>query len=384
MVNKSIKWTVLALLILLGAWIFYEKVYLPKSTYRAVRATRGDLNLTVFGIATVGSKEKFPVSSNYGGKLLEVLKDQGEWAEQGELIARLDPVDMPQQLDEAKARKASAHYGLIAAQKQLESLQAQLRLAQINYERYAKLSQKGYAAKAEYDKALTDLESIKAQIAASEAQIRAQEAQMRQAEHSMKALSARLARLEIHAPAAGFVVSRDAQPSQTIAPQQPIITMVQPHTVWVRTTIDERISGAVRVGQPAAIRLRSHSDRLLPGKVARIEAVSDPVTEERIVDVAFDKVPEPFYLNEQAEVTITTGRLQNVVLVPAKLIRKGGLWIYDHGEAKFRNVEVLGRNGALSAVKGIDAGTKLLIPDPHKKPLFDGADIRLGSTEKMQ
>ena len=377
MAIRSIKWALLLLALLVGAWLFYEKVYLPKSTYTAVRARQGDLNLTVFGIATVGSREKFPVSSNTGGKLLEVLKDQGEWVKKGELIARLDPVDMPQQLDEAKARKTSARYGLIAAQKQIESLKAQLRLAEINYERYAKLSQKGYAAKAEYDKALTDLESIKAQIAASEAQIRSQEAQMRQAEHNIKALSARLARLEIHAPATGYVVSRDAQPSQTIAPQQPIITLVQPHTVWVRATIDERISGSIRVGQPAAIRLRSHSDRLLPGKVARIEAVSDPVTEERIVDVAFDKVPEPFYLNEQAEVTITTGILKHVVLIPSKLIRKGGVWIYDHGEARFKTLRILGRNGDLSAVKGIDAGTKLLIPDPHKKPLFDGADIRL-------
>jgi len=378
MASKSIKWTVLAILIALGAWFFYEKVYLPKSTYEAVPAKRGDLDLTVFGIATVGSKERYPVSSNYGGKLLEVFKDQGEWVEKGELIARLDPVDMPQQLDEAKARKASAHYGLIAARKQIESLRAQLRLAQINYERYAKLSQKGYAAKAEYDKALTDLESIKAQIAASEAQIRSQEAQMRQAEHNMKALSARLARLEIHAPVAGYVMSRDAQPSQNIAPQQPVVTLVQPEKVWVRATIDERISGGIKVGQKATIRLRSRSDQPpLPGKVARIEAQSDPVTEERIVDVAFDKVPEPFYLNEQAEVTITTGMLKNVVLVPSKLIRKGGVWIYENGEAKFHKVEVLGKNGALSAVEGVPEGAKVLIPDPRKKPLFDGADIRL-------
>ena len=378
MANKSIKWTVLALLIALGAWFFYEKVYLPKSTYEAVPAKRGDLNLTVFGIATVGSKEKFPVSSNYGGKLMAVYKDQGQWVKKGELIARLDPVDMPQQLDEAKARKVSAHYGVLAAQKQIDSLKAQLRLAELNYERYAKLQQQGYAAKAEYDKAKADLESIRAQIAASEAQIRSQQAQMRQAEHNIKALSARLARLEIHAPVAGYVVSRDAQPSQTIAPQQPIITVVQPHNVWVRATIDERISGDIRVGQKAAIRLRSRANQPpLHGKVARIEAQSDPVTEERIVDVAFDKVPEPFYLNEQAEVTITTGQLSNVVLIPSKLIRKGGVWVYENGEAKFRKIRILGRNGDLSAVKGIEAGTKILVPDPHKKPLFDGADIRL-------
>jgi multidrug efflux pump subunit AcrA (membrane-fusion protein) len=77
MASKSIKWLLGLALIAGGAWLFYQKVYLSKSTYGSVVAKKGDLNLTVFGIATVGSKERFPVSSNYGGKLLEVLKDQG-------------------------------------------------------------------------------------------------------------------------------------------------------------------------------------------------------------------------------------------------------------------------------------------------------------------
>jgi multidrug efflux pump subunit AcrA (membrane-fusion protein) len=377
MASKSIKWLLGLALLAGGAWLFYQKVYLPKSTYESVVAKKGDLNLTVFGIATVGSKERFPVSSNYGGKLLEVRKDQGEWAEKGEVIARLDPVDLPQQLAEAKARRESAHYGVIAAQKQIESLRAQLRLARINYERYAKLQKQGYAAKAEYDKALTDLESLRAQIAASEAQIRSQQAQKRQAEQNIRALQARLERLTITAPVAGYVTSRDAQPSQTIAPQQPIVTLVQPKNVWVRATIDERISGGIEVGQPATIRLRSHADSPMKGRVARIEAVSDPVTEERIVDVAFDKVPIPFYLNEQAEVRIVTGTLHDVVLVPTALLRKGKVWIARDGKAHAVKVRLLGESGRWSAVEGVPAGARILKPDPHKKPLFEGASVRL-------
>jgi len=384
MATKSIRWTLLALALALGAWLFYEKVYLPKSTYDTIKPRRGDLNLTVFGIATVDAKERYPVGSNTGGKLLEVLKDQGEQVRKGELLARLDPVDMPQQLQEAKARKSSARYSLEATQKQIESLKAQLKLAQINYERYAKLSKKGYAAQAEYDKARTDLESLKAQIAANQAQMRSQEAQIRQSEHNIQALSARLSRLEIRSPIDGYVISRDAQPSQTIAPQQSILTLVRPESVWVRTTIDERISGDVRVGQPAAIRLRSRAEDPLPGRVARIEAKSDPVTEERIVDVAFRKVPEPFYLYEQAEVTITTGRLRDVILIPSRLIRKGGVWVYEGGEARFKPLKILARQGDLSAVEGIDETARILIPDSRKKPLFEGADIRLGSAEKMK
>ncbi len=377
MVNKIIKWVLILTLLLAGGWLFYTKVYIPKSTYNTTSAIKGDMNITVFGIATVGARYKYPVSSNYGGKVIALYKDQGEWIKKGELIARFDPLDMPQQLDEAKAKKMSANYGVISAQKQLQSLKAQLHLAQLNYDRYSRLQKQGFAAKIEYDKAVADLESIKAQIASNEAQIRSQKAQKRQAEHSIKALKTKIERLNIYSPVDGYIISRNAEISQNIAPQQPVVTIVKSSDVWVRATIDERISGDIRVGQRAVIHLRSRSNKMLLGKVSKIEPQSDPVTEERIVDIAFDVVPNPFYINEQAEVSIIVDRLNSVLQIPSKLIQKGGVWVYNSGKAHFKKVKILGRSGDMSAVDGLKEGEMILIPDSHKKPLFEGAGIHI-------
>jgi len=333
------------------------------------------MNMTVFGIATVEAKTLYPVGSTYGGKLLEILKDQGESVQKGELIARIDPVDLPDQIAQAQARLRNVEFSIQAAKRELQSLEAQRRLAQINFKRYDKLSLQGYAAKAEYDKALTDLQSIEAQIAAQKAQIEAQIALRTETERSISALKVKASRLEIHAPVSGLIVRRDAQPSQNIAPQQAIVTIVQPRDVWVSATIDEALSKDLRAGERATIRLRSRPHETLAGHVARIEPESDPVTEERIVEVAFEKLPRPFYLKEQAEVTIDVGVTPHAFILPKSALQHGGVWIDRDGKAHFKKVKVLAEQGGKAAVEGLKGDEIILLPDPHKKSLSEGTRV---------
>ena len=375
--NKWLKWGVLALLIVGGAVIFYKKVYLPKSTYSYEAAKRGDLNLTVFGIGNVSAKNIHPIASNTGGKILKIFKDQGESVHKGELIATLDPVDLPDQLAQAKAVLEKSRFETEASRQELRQLEAQQELARANFRRYETLNKRGYAAQEEYDKARTDLKVVQAQIAAAKARIASSLAEQKRSQKSIDALQQKIDRLRVLSPMDGHIVRKDAEAGQTIAAQQPIVTVVDPREVWVKAYIDERISGQIAKKQKAQIVLRSKAGQKLRGFVARIEAESDPVTEERVVDVAFDKVPIPFYLNEQAEVTITTGLLHDVLLVPIRLVRHGGVWVYRRGEAHFIKLEILGKNDRFAAVKGLREGEKILVPDPHKKPLFEGADIRL-------
>ena len=375
--NRWWKWIVAIVLIAGGGVLFYKKVYLPKATYEYVVAKRGELNLTVFGIGNVSAKNVYPISSNSGGKIVKIFKDQGEFVKKGEVVALLDPVDLPQQLEQAKALLRKAMHESDASKEELRQLQAKYDLAKKSFRRYENLYKRGYAAQAEYDKALSDLQVLKAQIEASQARIAASLEEQRKARYNIEALQERIARLQIVSPIDGYIVSKDAQEGQTIAPQQPIITAVRPHEVWVRSYIDERISTNVSVGERAWIVLRSQPHKKLRGEVVRIEAKSDPVTEERVVDVAFQKPPFPFYLNEQAEVTIHTGTLHDVVLVPLAVIRHGGVWVYRNGEAHFVKIKIVAKGNRYAAVQGVKAGEKILVPDPHKKPLFEGADVRI-------
>jgi RND family efflux transporter MFP subunit len=374
------KYTLALLALMVLAALFYLKVFVPKHTFDTVHPTKGDLTVRVFGIGEVDTRDIYPLGAQTGGKILTLPVDEGTWVKKGDVIATIDPVDLPQLLDEAKITEKKARFAVRAAQKQLQSLEAQKRLSKITYERYGKLKTQGFAAQAEYDKAKADLQSIDAQIDATLAQIDSAKIEIDRARKSIEALQEKLERLQVVSPVDGLVVSRDAAPAQTVLPSQAIVHIVDPKTVWVKAWIDERISGGVQTGQPATITLRSQSGKTMAGRVVRIGTQSDPVTQEREVDVAFMKLPVPFYLHERAEVAVETGSMTDTKMIPARLLTfrndKAGVWTLKQNRAHWQPVKVAGRTDEKAAIaSGLKASDTLLIPDATKKALSEGMKI---------
>ncbi len=378
------KWTktVLTLLVitLLGV-VFYNKVYIPKTTYQTFTPTVGVMNETVFGIGEVDAKEIYPLTAQTGGKIIFLGKDQGDWVKKGELIAKIDPVDLPPLIESAKIALDKAKLQIKVTQDAQDALDARLKLAKVTYNRTLALYKKKFASKSEYDKAKSDYDTLIAQLRSAKVQISTAKIEAQRAEKNLEALEEKNARLTILSPIDGYVISRNAQLSQTILPSQPIVTLVDPKTVWVRINIDEHISGKVAVGQKATITLRSHPKTPFVGKVARIEAQSDALTEERVVDVAFDQLPRPFYLKERAEASIDTAHFAKAVKIPLKLLvqekGKTGVWIAQDGKAHFQIVEIIATDTSFAAVKGVNKQATILLLSFDKKPLSEGARVHL-------
>jgi RND family efflux transporter MFP subunit len=377
--NKMMKYALVALLVVVAGALFYNKVYIPKSSYEKVMPQKGDLKIETFGIGNVGAKDIYSVNAQTAAKILKITKDEGEWVKKGELLVVMDPVDLPELLAQAKISVKKASLELVASKKELESLVAQKELALVTYDRYAKLKEQSFASQSEYDKAKADLDAIDAQIAASKARINSAAAEIVRSQKSVEALEVKLSRYKIVAPIDGYIIAREADVAESVVPTEPILKIVDPKTVWIRAYIDERISGDIKVGQTASITLRSQADKKFAGVVKRIVAQSDAVTQEREVDVAFEKLPIPFYINEQAEVLITTKRLKDIVKIPSNLIvhkdGKRGVWVDENSKAHFNEVKVLGVSNNETAVTGLSLSTKIIVPAANKKPLFEGSGI---------
>jgi len=379
--NRYIKYLIGVLAILFFGIIFYKKVYIPKHTYAAVTPQQGDLEIKVFGIGNVGARDIYAINPLYGSKILKITTDEGRWVKKGDLLVVMDSVDLPKQLQEAKIGVKKAKLELSASRKDLEALMAQKALSQVTYNRYAKLKEQSFASQSEYDKAKADLDAVNAQIASTKAHIDATATEVEKAQKSVDALNIKLAHYKLYAPVDGYVIARKADVGESVLPSQSILTIVDPKTVWIRAYIDEKISGTVKVGQKATITLRSHAGSKLKGYVKRIVAQSDAVTQEREVDVAFEKLPIPFYMNEQAEVNIVTKRVHNVVKIPARLLvyRKAhaGVWIAKDGKAHFQTVKVLGISDTQVGVQGLEVSQKILEPSKNKKELREGSSVAL-------
>ncbi|QOP43427.1 efflux RND transporter periplasmic adaptor subunit [Sulfurimonas sediminis] len=377
--STKVKYIIFIVVGIVAATLFYNKVFIPKHTFKTVHPTKGDLNKEIFGIGEVGAKNIYAITAQTGGKIVQINTDEGKWVKKGDLLVVIDSVDLPKLIEEANISIYKAKSEFKAAQEELNALEVQKVLAEKTYKRYKKLQAKSFVSQAEYDKAKADFDGLKVNIKATQTRINSSKIEVVRLQKALEALHVKLSRYKIYSPIDGYVIAKEAEVAQSVLPTQPILKIVEPQTVWIQAYVDEKISGDVKVGQRAVITLRSQSNKKLEGYVSRIVAQSDAVTQEREVDVSFYAVPTPFYINEQAEVLITTQTLKNVVKIPAYLIvykdKKAGVWIEKEGHAHFLHVNITDITDKEAAVKNLDTTLRLLVPDKTKKSLSEGMRI---------
>ena len=378
--NKRIKYIIIAILVIVGIVLFYKNVYIVKTTYKTLSPKVANLDIKVFGIGNVSAKDIYSITAQTGGKIISILTDEGQWVKKGDLLISIDPVDMPELVEEMLISVEKTKSELKALIKESESLNAQKELALITYKRYEKLVKQSFVSRSEFDKAKTDLNALTAQLEATLVRIESSKIEVQRTQKNADSLKTKLSRFQIYAPVDGYVISKSAEVAQNVASSTTILKIVDPKTLWIKAYIDEKISGDIKVGQKAEITLRSQSNKQFTGYVKRIVAQSDAVTQEREINVAFDELPIPFYINEQARVTINAKTISNAITIPLNTLKvedgKEGVWTLIDNKAYFKelNIQAKGDNEA-AIISGIKTEDIIIIPDSSKKALSEGMRI---------
>lgn len=306
-------------------------------------ATRTDLNPVVYGIGTVEAQRAYTVGPIQAGRVLRVLVDQGDRVQAGQLLAEIDPIDLRQRADAANSAVERARQSAQAAQAQVDEAESRAQLAQANSARYVTLYRQNFVAKEMADSRRHEAAAAEAALAAARANAASARREIGRVEAELQAIGRLQNSLQLLSPIDGVVTVREAEPGATVVAGQPVLRLVDPALLWVRARVDQARAERVAVGQPADIVLRSAPGVALPGKVVRIELQSDAVTEERIVNVAFDPAPEKLYLGELAEVSIRLPATRNAMAVPRAALAQHrgqtGVWRIEAGRARFQPVQ---------------------------------------------
>lgn len=378
--NKKIKYIIILILTIVGIFLFYKNVYIVKTTYKTLSPKVADLDIKVFGIGNVSAKDIYSITAQTGGKIISILTDEGQWVKKGDLLITIDPVDMPELFQEMLISVEKTKSELNALGKESESLSAQKKLAQITYKRYENLVKQSFVSQSEYDKAKTDLDALNAQLEATIARIESSKIEVQRTQKNADSLKTKLSRFKVYAPIDGYVIYKSAEVAQSVASSTAILKIVDPKTLWIRAYIDEKISGDIKVGQKAEITLRSQNNKLFTGHVKRIVAQSDAVTQEREINVAFDELPIPFYINEQARVTVNVKTISNAITVPLNTLKiedgKEGVWTLKDNKAYFKVLDIQKKGDDEAAIaSGIKTDDIIIIPNSSKKSLSEGMRI---------
>ena len=209
------------------------------------------------------------VSAKITGKVREVLIEEGQRVEAGQVMATLDPIDADAQRDLAASQ-------LAASRSQIAAVQAQLTEAEANASRLSGLAQQQLVSKAQYDQAIAQRDALRAQLQTAQRNAQVAGSGLRIAAQGVD-------NTVVRAPFAGVVIAKAAQPGEIVSPlsagggftRTGIGTIVDMDSLEVEVEVGEAFIGRVQPKMPVEATLNAYPDWKIPAEVIAIIPAAD-------------------------------------------------------------------------------------------------------------
>ncbi len=331
------------------------------------KVERGVIAPSLFGVGTVEARRSYLIGPTVASRVLRVQVDVGDTVKAGQLLAEMDPVDLDQRVASLDASLARARSALTAAEAQQRDAESKLSLAALNLRRYRDLGEKQFISQGAVDSRVEEEKSAQAAVDAASAGLAAARQDLARIQEDRAGLLQQRASLRLVAPVDGLVTSREAEPGSTVVAGQAVLRLVEPTSLWARVRFDQGRSQGLAVGLSARIVRRADPGNELPAKVARIEPVSDAVTEERIVQVAFDTPPTGLSFGEIVEATVSLPDSGETLVLPNASVRRmgplKGVWLAEGKELRFTPVKtgLVSLDGMVQITRGVKAGDTVVV-----------------------
>ena len=374
-------------LALLGALAFVALRTGPLAPVKVQVTTvqKGRVTPEIFGIGQVEARRSWLVGPTVAGRVLGVQVDVGQAVQPGQALAEMDPVDLDQRLAALDASLARAQSTQQAAGAQVADAQARRALAAANLKRNEDLAQQAFISAGALEARAQEVASANAGLQAAQANLGGTAQDLSRLRAERAALAQQRGNLKLVAPAAAVVTARDAEAGTTMVAGQAVLRLVDPASLWVKLRVDQGRSAGLAPGLVARIALRSRPGEVFAGRVVRVEALADAVTEERLAMVAFDALPAGVSVGEMAEVTLALPATAEHLLLPNAAVQqhegKTGVWRLKDGTLAFAPVTlgVQGLDGTVQVLKGLNEGdTVVLYSQGALKP-----DARISVVEQL-
>jgi HlyD family secretion protein len=297
--------------------------------------------------------ERVNVSPKRQGQLLELFVQEGERVVKGQPLARMDPGDLRDRLEELQANLLSA--------------QAELARSRSELARNLPLYRQGAISLNDLQRFQADYEVKRMAVAAVQQRI-----QQRQVEWD---------ELIVRAPFAGVVSQRFAEPGAFVTPtttasttagatSSSIVELSQGLEVIAK--VPESDLGRLRIGLPADVRVDAFPDRRFPARVRQIapRAIKQNNVTSFEVKLELLNPPPELRIGMTSDIDFQTGDLPARTLVPTVAVvtekgKPGVLLVGKDREPTFQPVELGVSSGKDTEIlKGLDSGTRVFIDLP--------------------
>ncbi|MBQ0533218.1 macrolide transporter subunit MacA [Providencia huaxiensis] len=354
------KWPIYLVIIMLalvtaGFLLNREK----EAVFQTVDVIRGDLDKQVLATGKLDAVRKVDVGAQVSGQLQTLYVKEGDYVKKGDLLAVIDPKKAQNDVIESEATTRELEANLSLAQ-------AELRLAQVTYQRHLSLAKQQAVSQQELDKARTDVEVKKAQVATYQAQIKRNQATLDSAKTNLKYT-------QITAPMDGIVTFIKTLQGQTVIAAQEaptILTLADLNTMLVKAEVSEADVIYLEPGQKASFTVLGAPEKKFSGQLKDILPTPEEINDAIFYYARFE-VPNPQHLLKlqmTAQVTIELDSRKNVLLLPLSALgnetspQTYEVDVLQGNKVEKKQVKIGGRNDVyVEITKGLNEGDKVVI-----------------------
>lgn len=366
------------------AWFLLAQTGVPvrSATAAAVSSPSAAAGATLLDASGyVVAQRQATVSSKVAGKVLEVLIQEGQHVQAGQVIARLDDSN-------ARAAEAQAVAEFGQAQANVQLAETALADANVKYQRYRGFAGQGVIAEQTIDDVRTVWDNARATLAVSRSAVAVAQAGVQVARRNIEDTIVR-------APFSGVVTAKTAQPGEIVAPvagggftRTGIGTIVDMDSLEVEVDIAESLINRVTQGMPAVVKLNAYPDWEIPAVVIAVIPTAD--RSKATVTVRVDlKTKDARIVPEMgarvsflspAEVGPRHAAVQTGVVVPDDAVKtddsgQAAAFVIHGGRVQRRAVRLGPRQDDRQVVlAGLKPGENVAISE---QPLTDGARVRI-------
>jgi RND family efflux transporter MFP subunit len=334
---------------------------------------RVDLDVRLSYTADIQPNQQVNLFSRVDGYIAKIHVDKGDFVKANQLLVEIDHTDYVHAVNRAKAN-------LAAAQAEVMRQDANIRNATLTLDRMRALIKDQFVSQQDLDTAQVNYDIAVAQLESLRAQVKQMEVALQQAETN-------LAYSYIRAPFGGYIAERNLDPgasvtgatASTSTVSRGILTLHEVQVVRTLIEVVEKDIPLVAIGQVAEVRAEAYPDRVFIGKVTRVVQALNRATRTMTVEVDLPNTDHALKGGMFARVEVVVGTHPDAIQIPIDALTRledlQYVYVVRDGKAYQVPVEVGSRTeNRIEITKGLTGAEHVIVSG--KDLVSDGTPVQ--------
>jgi len=313
---------------------------------------RGKVSAFLTVVGNLIGEQTVDIAPRTGGRLLDVNVKLGDRVRRGQVLAKVEDREIVEQVRQAEASQE-------VSKATIRQREADLKVAELNFERSKNLYQRQLLAK----QALDDAES---RYMAAVAQFDLSKAQLMQNDSRLQELRINLQNTQVVSPVDGFVGKRSVDPGAMVNTNTAIASVVDISKMRLVANVVEKDLRMVSAGDAAVVEVDAYPGEKFNGKIARVSPVLDPSTRTAAMEVEIPNGDYRLKPGMYARINLTIEEHDKALVMPKTAIvdyqNQRGVWVPNESErAMFVPLKLgIENSEQIEVVGGMEEGARFV------------------------